>query len=225
MRLIPERQKLRTRAARLCAAALCVLALCASAFAQDEADDEGAARRRPGVNVKPLRDVAAEAGELIRQGRLGPETRVDVTATGRLNDDGTLKPGTVVLTWATGSDEAVASLAERFVAALSRSGLFAVFEGAKEVSIRLRLDETSAHFSVAADLATAERAKQLADGYVALLKLAAERKGGTREGELYQNLKAGSDGGRFAFTFEMQREALHKIIDEMLARVAARAGG
>lgn len=201
-----------------------MLALCAAASAQEGAADENAATRPPAIDAKPLQDVAAEAAELVRQGRLGPGTRVDVTAKGERNDDGSLKPETVVLDWNTGSDEVVASLAQRFVLALSASKIFSVLEGAKEVSIRLRLDETNAQLGFSADLPSAERARQLSEGYGAMLNLAAMSKQGTRYGEIYKSLRIDSDGKHFAFTFEMQREALGRIVDEVLARRAERAG-
>jgi hypothetical protein len=181
--------------------------------------------RPPLINTRPLQDVAAEAKRLFDEGRLGADTRLDVSAKAELDADGSLKYDTTVFTWTTGSDEVVASLAQRVVLALSQSRMLHMLEGAKEVSIRVRLDETNAHFGVEAELPSAERARQLADGYGAMLKMATLSKQGTSVGELYKSLKFESDGKRFAFTFEMPREALGRIIEEMLARKAARANG
>jgi hypothetical protein len=178
--------------------------------------------RPPVIDVQPLRDVLAEAGELIEQGRLGPNSRVDVTAKGERNDDGSLKAETVEFNWTTGSDEVAASLAERFVAALSRSKLFSVLEGAKEVSVRVSLGEKNALFTVAADVPSAERAAQLARGYGGMLLIASRGKEGTREGELYKSVKVSSEGRRFAFTFDMPKEDLNGIIADVLAKRVAR---
>ena len=231
------------------AAAFCVLALCAvraprgEAFAQDaqsqatptpevqvqeEVIDRRKLERETGVNplifnVKPLRDVAAEAKGLLEEGRLGPDTRVDVTAKGERNDDGTLKPDTLVFNWTTGSDEVAASLAQRLVSALSESKLFGVLEGAKEVSIRFRLDESNALLSLAADLPSAERAKRLADDYSLLLEIAAMYRKGTLEGVLYKSAKFTRDGGRFTFTFEIPKETLSKVIAFARSKQDARA--
>lgn len=169
------------------------------------------------LNVKPLRDVAAEAKELLGQGRLGSYTRVDVTAKGERNYDGTLKPDTVVFNWNTGGDEAATSLAQRLVSALSESRLFVVLEGAKEVSIRFRLDESNAFLSFAADMPSAEHAKRLADVYSALLQIAAVTKNRKIEGELYKSAKFEAAGGRLTFTFEMPKENLSRIIADARA--------
>jgi hypothetical protein len=217
--------------ARLGAAALFALALCAPSPAQD-----GAARdvneigketgvRPPLINTRPLQDVAAEAKRLFDEGRLGADARLDVSVRAGLNDDGSLKYDTTVFTWTNGSDAPVASLAQRLVLALGESKLLHMLEGAKEVTLRLRLDETNARFDASAELPSAERARQLAGGYSAILKLATLSKQGTSEGELYKSLKFESDDRRFAFTFGMTREALRGIIEEMLARKAARANG
>ncbi len=230
-RLRPERQKLRTRAARLGAAVLCALALCAPSLAQDGADRDTneiakeTGVRPPLINTKPLQDVAAEAKKLLDEGRLGPDARLDVSVKAELNDDGSLKHDTTVFNWTTGSDGAVASLAQRFVLALSESKLLHMLEGAKEVTLRVRLDETNAHFGASAELPSAERARQLAAGYAMMLRLATLNKQGTSVGELYKSLKFESDGRRLALTFEMPRAELTRIIDEALARKAARANG
>ena len=215
----PERQKLRTCAARLAAAALCMLALCAPSLAQDGADrdinriEKETGVRPPLINTKPLEDIAAEARRLVDDGRLGADARLDVSVKAEVNDDGSLRQDTTVFTWTTGSGEAVASLAQRFVLALGESKLLHMLEGAKEVTLRLRLDETSAHFAASAEMPSAERARQLADGYGAILKIATLNKRGTRAGELYKRLRFESDGSRFAFTFEAPREELRGIID------------
>lgn len=173
------------------------------------------------VNVRPLRDVLADAGELIAGGRVGMHSRVDVTAKGQLDEYGLLKPETVELSWTKASDEVAASLAQRFVAALGQSKLFSVLEGAKEVTVRVGIDETDALFTVAADLPEPGRAKRLADGYGGLLVIASRNKEGAPEGELYRSVKVSSDGNRFAFTFEMPKEELGRIIADVLAKRAA----
>jgi hypothetical protein len=220
------------RAAVLCAATLFALHAYASvALAQDRAADEQqdkvlketGIRRPPVVNTMPWTDLAQRGKELFDQGRLGPDTRLDVTARGERADDGTLKPETVVLKWTAATDETTASLAQQFFTALSQSKALGALEGAKDVSVRLRLDETNASFSITAGMPSDERAKQLSEGYGMLVRLATTQKKGTLEGELYEAVRFASDGRLFTFAFEMPKERLCGIVTEMLAKKAARA--
>ena len=229
-------QTIRTVAERACATlALCAALLCAlhasagAALAQDRAAEEQekvlkeSGTRPPVMNTVPWQELARKGKGLFDEGRLGAGTRIDVTATAERNDDGTLKPESLVLTWTTASDETVASFVQQFFTALSQSKVLSALEGAKDVTLRLRLDELNALFGIAAVMQSAERAKQYADGYGALLKMATIAKQGTREGELYKGVKMDSDGRRFSFTFEMPKERLAEIVSEMLAKRDARS--
>jgi hypothetical protein len=230
------KQTIRTIAARACAAvSLCAALLFALhatagvARAQDKAAEEQekilkeTGTRPPVMNTVPLEDLARKGKELFDAGRLGADTRIDVSATAGRNDDGTLKPDSLVLTWTTASDETVASFVQQFFSALSQSKLLGALEGAKELSLRLKVDEANAHFSVAAVMPSAGRARQYADGYGALLRIATLKKQGTNEGELYKSVGFASDDKLFTFTFEMPKERLAGIISEMLAKKAERA--
>jgi hypothetical protein len=215
-------------AAALCATLLFALhATAPASHAQTKAadDSERAAKEsgppRPVVDTMPWREFTRRYMELFEQGRLGADTRLDVTAAGERQDDGSLNPETVVYTWTTASDETAASLAQQFVETLSRSKLLRALEGAKEVSLRLRLDETNAFLSVTAGMASEERARMFASGYAAMLRVAAESKKGTWEEKLYRSVGFASDGKLFTFTFEMPKGELSDIIADVTAKRAA----
>ena len=229
-------QTIRTVAARACAAvSLCAAALLALhaasgvTLAQDNAVEaqekisEESAARRPFVNAAPWQDLARKGRELFDAGLLGADTRIDVSATAERDDDGTLKPDSLVLTWTAASDETAASFAQQFFSALGRSKILGALEGAEELSLRLTVDESNAHFGVSAVMPTAGRARQYADGYGALLKVATLSRQGTNEGELYEGVGLASDGKLFTFTFEMPKARLAGIVSDMLARRDAAA--
>jgi hypothetical protein len=216
-------------AAALCAALLFALhATAPASHAQTKAagDSQRAAKESgapppPVVDTMPWQEFIRKYKELFEQGRLGADTRLDATAAGERQDDGSLNPETVVFTWTTASDETAASLAQMFVATLSRSRLLRALEGAKEVSLRLRLDETNAFLSVTASMASEERARMFASGYGAMLRVAAESKKGTWEEKLYRSVGFASDGKLFTFTFEMPKGELSDIIADVTAKSAA----
>jgi len=219
------------RAALLFAAALFALNACASAALaqaqsgdeQDKVPKETSFRRVPSVNVAPWVDLARKGKELFDAGRLGPDTRLDVTAKGERADDGTLKPESVVLTWAVATDETAASLAQQFFNALGESRALGALEGTEGVSVRLRLDEANAFLNVAAEMPSEARAKELSNGYGIILRLKAAETKGTLEGEFYDAVRLASDGRLLTLSFEMPKEKLGGIITETLAKSAAAA--
>src|SRR5918992_258441 len=58
------------------------------------AQESGIARPPGNINTKPFEDIAVKGKELFDQGKLNFNSAIDVTATGDLNEDGTLKPET-----------------------------------------------------------------------------------------------------------------------------------
>lgn len=217
------------RAAALFAALVFALhASAGAALAQDgTAGGQDKVSKETVVHHIPVGDLTSWAGlarrgeELFDRGKLGPDTRLDVTAKGERADDGTLKPETVVLTWTDASDEATASLAQQLFKAFGESRVLGVLEGVKEVSVRLRLDQTNAFLSITAEMPSDARAKELSDGYGMLLRLKAIEERGTREGELYKAVRFVSDGRLLTLAFEMPKERLSAVITEALAKRAA----
>jgi hypothetical protein len=178
--------------------------------------------RRPTVNAKPFEDLAKRGKEMYDQGKLRLDSAVDVTATAERNDDGTFKPETVKIQWASASDEATAELAQMLVTALSQSKALGILDGAKDVRMALKLDQQNVSIRIGSEFASEAEAKVKADGYATLVGLARLAKNGTDEGELYKNLKIGSEGKELTLSFEMPKEDAGRMIAVMLARKAAK---
>ena len=230
------RQTFRTFAERACAPAVLSAALlfalhatAGAALAQDKTaegqekvlKDSGAPR--PVLNKMPLTELMRRGKQLYDEKRLGASTRIDVNATAELQTDGTFRPGSLVTTWTTSSDETATALAEQLITAVSESKVLSVLKDAKEVSVRLKLDDANALVSVSSAMPSAERARQMADGYSAMIKFGVTAKKGTREGEIYEGMRFASDDKLFTFTFEMPKERLGLIIMESLAKKDAPA--
>ncbi|MFL6255966.1 MAG: hypothetical protein ACJ74T_13220 [Pyrinomonadaceae bacterium] len=194
--------------------------------AEDEmariAKENGIARPPGNINTKPFEDIAVEGKKLFDEGKLNLNSVIDVTATGELNEDGTLKPETVKLNWVTASDENTAALAQQLVTAMSQSKVLVILKGAKEVTISLKLDQQNVKIAVTSDLPTETEAMKTALGCSALVAIGRSAKKGTNEGILYENLKFDSAGKQFAMSFEMAKDAAGKMITEMLAKKAGK---
>lgn len=179
--------------------------------------------KRPNINKKPFEDFAAEAKKLYDEGKVDLNSSVEATATGPVMEDGTLNPETTQVTWATAGNENNQKLAQMLLTAISQSKMFANLEGAKVVTMSLKLDNEKISISVLSDLPTEQDAKMKAEGYAGMVLLARISKGGTNEGELYKGLKFNYDGKQFKMSFEMPRDAAGKILGEVLAKQAAAA--
>jgi outer membrane biosynthesis protein TonB len=189
------------------------------------AKETGVARPPGNINTKPFEDIAVKGKELFDQGKLKLDTAIDVTATGALNEDGTLKPETVKIDWGTTpSDQNTADLAQQLITAMSQSKVLVVLKGAKDVRISLKLDQQTVKIAVVSDLPTETEAMNTALGCSALVAVGRKVKQGTNEGILYENLKFESAGKQFAMNFEMPKDAAGKMITEMLAKKANKTG-
>jgi len=186
------------------------------------ARQNGIARPPGNINTKPFEDIAVKGKELFDQGKLNLDSVIDVTATAELNEDGTLKPETVKLDWATASDQNTADLAQQLITAMSQSKVLVVLKGAKDVRISLKLDQQTVKIGVVSDLPTEDEAMKTALGCSALVAIGRSAKKGTNEGVLYENLKFDNQGKQFAMNFEMPKDAAGKMITEMLAKKAGK---
>lgn len=189
------------------------------------AKENGIARPPGNINTKPFEDIAVKGKELFDQGKLNLNTVIDVTATGVLNEDGTLKPETVNIDWGTTpSDQNTADLAQALITAMSQSKVLVILKGAKDVRITLKLDQQVVKIAVMSDLATEDEAMKTALGCSALVAIGRSTKKGTNEGILYENLKFDNQGKQFAMNFEMPKDAAGKMITDMLAKKAGKPG-
>ena len=187
----------------------------------DRIAKESGVKRPPRVNPRPFEDLAQEGKKLFDEGKLNLNSAIEVTAAAPLNPDGTLVQP-VNLNWVTVSDESTALLAQKLLTALSQSKILAMLEGSKQVNFALKLDQQNVSVRVASELPSDAEASKYATGYGVLLAAARYNKKGTKEGDLYNNLKVDSNGKEFIMTFEMPKDAAGKMITEMLAKKAAK---
>jgi hypothetical protein len=180
------------------------------------AKERGIARPPGNINTKPFEDIAVEGKKLFDQGKLNLTT-LDVTATGELNPDGTLKPETVKIDGVAG-DETTAQLAQQLITAMSQSKVLVMLNGAKDVRIALKVDQQNVSIKVMSELPSDQQASDTAIGCALMVAIGRKAKQGTNEGVLYENIKFDSEGKQFNMNFEMPRDAAGKVINEMLAK-------
>lgn len=180
--------------------------------------------KRPTINKQPFEDFAQDAKKLFDAGKLDLKTDIEVTATGPVKDDGTLDPDATKVEWATKvTDENTAQLAQQLLTAISQSKMFSNLEGAKAVSMSLKLNQENISIKITSDLPSELDAKMRAEGYAMMVLFSRVARSGTSDGEIYKSLKFKYEGKQFTMTFDMPRDAAGKIIGEVLAKKAAAA--
>ena len=216
---------------RTAAASACVLALLllnasgVTARARRQQPDPAAGEpvRPTNINSLPFTQLAEKGRMMAEAGRLGLETELDLVATAELNEDGSFKPETATIEWRKAGDEDVVELAQQFVTAISHSRILSVLrDHAKSVRLTARLDRQNLTLGLEAEGTSEAKASQLATGYDTLIRVARKTKEGTTEGTLFEALKVTSDGKVFRLGFEMPKEAVAKMVAEMLDKRAAR---
>jgi hypothetical protein len=192
------------------------------------AKENGLARPPGNINTKPFEDIIVKGKELFDQGKLNLNSAIEVTATGELNTDGTLKPETVRLNWVTASDENMAELARQLLTAMSQTRVLAMLQNKKGempkgVNMSLKLDQQNVKIAVLTDMQTEDEASNAAMGFGGMVALGRMTKKGKDEAILYENIKFGSAGKQFTMNFEMPKDEAGKMITEMLAKKANKA--
>lgn len=219
MRNLPTASETTTRARVLFA--LAALLLCAGLAQAQERTDAEAARRPPSVNVRPFEDLALRGRQLVEQGKLGPDTTLDVSATAERGADGRLKPESVVIQWHAPTDETLTTLTRQVLNAFSESRVLSALEGATAVRLALKLDRQNVSVQVACEMAAELDASRSADGYGLMVRAAGFARSGTDEGELYKRLDFSSEGKTFKMTFQMPRAEAARMLERLAAKTAA----
>lgn len=203
--------------------ALAALLVCAGlAHAQEQNQDESANRLRPTVNVRPFEDLALVGKRLVEQGKLGPDTTLDVSARAERAEDGRLRPESVNILWHAAPDETTEMLAQRALTAVSESKVLGALDGVTNVRLALKLDRQNVSVTMALEMPAELDAKRYVEGYRLLVRAGTVAKDGTDEGELYKRLDFSSEGKMFKMSFEMPRAEAARMIADMLARKAAK---
>src|ERR1700749_5324002 len=99
--------------------------------------------------------------------------------------------------------------------------MFSNLEGAKGVSMSLKLNQENISIKIVTDLPSELDAKTRAEGYATMVLFSRVARSGTSDGEIYKGLKFKYEGKQFTMEFKMPRDAAGKIIGEVLAKKAA----
>ncbi|MDQ3907950.1 MAG: hypothetical protein M3268_06360 [Acidobacteriota bacterium] len=169
----------------------------------------------PRVSFAPFRSLIARAVRLRDEGSISADDVFDFEIEADRADDGTL--ANVRFAGEAAVNGHWHSLVQDFLAALSRSRALSVLRDARHLSMRLKSDPRDFLASLSFEAPTAERARQIADGYDLLLHLASANPRGANSAALLAGAKVSASGKQFTAKLEMSREQLGNLLSQSLA--------
>ena len=171
------------------------------------------------INKQVLKDFAAYANELKKQGKLDIDKPFEVVIEAQLDEKGRLKNAHVANK---AGDENLVDFFRRMVGALNDSGFLVYLQPISKdnpnatVRISVKQGEKEVLASVESEVSSPERAASLAKVLNTALYLGAGARAGHDEEVLMKNTNATPDGKRVVVNFSMSRESVVEMIKKQL---------
>jgi hypothetical protein len=169
------------------------------------------------INKRPLKDMLAKAKQMKDEGKLDLSGAIEMTIEADRDDTGKLKNAKVVTEK---GDPRLSDVAKEFAAALSDSNVLYFLKGTDHLRLTLKLDQDTVAVSMATEVDSAERARQMASGYNTLLALGIRAKQGQDEEVYYKNTKVSSSDKQVIVSFSMARKAAGDMLSKYAAEVS-----
>src|ERR1051325_762841 len=172
------------------------------------------------INKKAMKDFAAYAYELKKQGKLDLNQPFEMVIEAELDKDGKLKNAKYTKK---AGDENLVDLFGRMVAALNDRGFLVYLKpvdkdnpGSKVV-FTIKQGETEVLATVESEASSIDSGRVLATGFNAALMFGAQSRAGKDEEALLRNTSAEAVGKNIVFNFTMPRQAVVDLIKKQLA--------
>jgi hypothetical protein len=172
------------------------------------------------INKKAMKDFAAYANDLKKQGKLDLNQPFEIVIEAELDENGKLQNAQFTKK---AGDENLVDLFGRMVAALNDSGFLVYLKpldkdnpGSKVV-FTIKQGQNEVLATVESEASSTESARLLAKGFNAALVFGAESRAGKDEEILLRNTSAEPVGKKIVFNFTMPRQAVVDLIKKQLA--------
>jgi hypothetical protein len=172
------------------------------------------------INKKAMKDFAAYANDLRKQGKLDLNKPFEIIIEAELDKEGKLKDAKFTKK---AGDANLVDLFGHMVAALNDSGFLVYLKpldkdnpGSKVV-FTVKQGENEVLATVESEASSEENARVLAKGFQMALALGAQSRAGKDEEALLRNTSAEPVGKKIVFNFTMPRQAVVDLIKKQLA--------
>jgi hypothetical protein len=170
----------------------------------------------PAINTKPLTDLLKQgklmkdAGEIDLSGTLEMEFEADRQEDGRLTN--------VEVTGAAASNPKLVQLSKDFIAAISDSKVLAALKGTRHLKMKVKLDDKEISVRVLTEMASADEAATMSNGYNGLLWIGAQTKKGKDEEAIFKSVQIAAEAKQIVLTFNMPRKAAGDLLSKMIKK-------
>jgi len=172
------------------------------------------------INKKAMKDFAAYANELKKQGKLDFNQPFEIVIEAELDENGKLKNPKFTKK---AGDENLVDLFGRMVAALNDSGFLVYLKPVdrdnpgSRVVFTIKQGESEVLATVESETSSIESAKTLAKSFNLAISIGAQARAGKDEEALLKNTSAEPVGKKIVFNFTMPRQAVVDLIKKQLA--------
>ncbi len=172
------------------------------------------------INRKAMKDFAAYANDLKKQGKLDFNKPFEIVIEAELDENGKLKNAKFTKK---AGDENLVDLFGRMVAALNDSGFLVYLKPVdrdnpgSRVVFTIKQGESEVLATVESEASSIESARTLAKGFNLALSIGAQARAGKDEEALLKNTSAEPVGKKIVFNFTMPRQAVVELIKKQLA--------
>jgi hypothetical protein len=172
------------------------------------------------INKKAMKDFAAYANELKKQGKLDFNQPFEIVIEAELDENGKLKNPKFTKK---AGDENLVDLFGRMVAALNDSGFLIYLKPVdrdnpgSRVVFTIKQGESEVLATVESEASSIESARTLAKSFNLAISIGAQARAGKDEEALLKNTSAEPVGKKIVFNFTMPRQAVVDLIKKQLA--------
>lgn len=179
----------------------------------DIAAKNGIARpNEDAINKKPLKDWLAKAKEAKEKNEFDVSQPIELVIEADVGPDGKLLNPVIV---SKKGDPKLEPYVKDFVAALSDSRALSFLKDVSHISLTVSLTDKEVVVNVSSEVATPDRASQIAKGYSLLLMGGRIAKKGQTEEIIYKNTKVSADGKQVVVNFTMPRKDATDILSKL----------
>jgi hypothetical protein len=174
------------------------------------AADNGVKRPRE-INTRPFKDLLADAKKKKDQKELDLDGQIEITVEADRSDDGKLHNAKVS---DKRGDKKLEAVALDFVSALSDSNVLDFLEGTRHLTLTAKLDDKNVEITVATEVESEVRARQMERAYNGMIVLGRIVKRGQDEEQYYNHTEVNSHEKEVSVKFSMSRDQMSQMLSK-----------
>ena len=182
---------------------------------------EAGVEKLPQINTKPFTDLLKQGKEMRDAKEIDLSGTLEIEAEADREEDGRLTNPTV--TGGAASNPKLVELAKGFISALSDSRALVALKGTRHLKMKVRLDDKEVSVRVLTEMASADAASSMSNGFNVLLWAGAQNKKGKDEEIIFKSVKLTAEAKQIVLTFNMPRKEAGDLLSKLIKKNEASA--